>query len=104
MLKEAGALPHDATSARMVHETRTGTGRQGYQADIIADRKALKSRESETDSDRDGLPDEWELAHGLDPKSNDSAKTTPSGYTHLEKYCHEKAATLIAQARQISPR
>lgn len=104
VLREAGALPHDATSARMVRETRTGTGRQGYQADINADHKALKARESETDSDRDGLPDDWELANGLDPKSKDSGKTTPSGYTHLEKYCHEKAASLIDKARQAGSR
>ena len=36
VLTKAGALPHDATSARMVRETRSGTGRQGYQADISA--------------------------------------------------------------------
>ena len=104
VLREAGALPHDATSARMVRETRTGTGRQGYQADISADRKALIARESEADSDRDGLPDDWELAHGLDPKSNDSRRTTPSGYTHLERFCHEKAASLIDKTRQAGAR
>ena len=97
--QRSGALPHDATSARMVHETRTGTGRQGYQADIDADRNALKSREALRDTDRDGIPDTWENAHGLSPKSaTDAVTLTESGYSWLEQYCHDCAARLIADA------
>lgn len=94
VLLSAGALPHDATSARMVRETRTGTGRQGYQANIEADRASLKFRSSIKDSDNDGLPDKWEKSQGLDSAdATDSIKLTKSGYTHLEQYCHERAAS-----------
>lgn len=96
VLLSAGALPHDATSARMVSETRTGTGRQGYQADIDADRTALKFRPPMKDSDNDGLPDKWEKPQGLNPAdATDSSQLSKSGYTHLERYCHERAESLI---------
>lgn len=39
------------------------------------------------DSDNDGIPDSWELAHGLNPKdASDAAKITKSGYSNIEVY------------------
>lgn len=39
------------------------------------------------DSDNDGLPDTYELAHGLNPKdASDAAKITKSGYSNIEEY------------------
>lgn len=39
------------------------------------------------DSDCDGIPDEWERIHGLNPADpSDSAKLTGDGYTNLEHY------------------
>ncbi len=39
------------------------------------------------DSDQDGIPDAWELAHHLDPKDPaDALKRDPTGYTNLEQY------------------
>jgi len=39
------------------------------------------------DSDHDGMPDAWEIAHGLNPyDASDGAARTPDGYTHLEHY------------------
>ena len=99
VLSLAGALPHDATSRRMVTETRTGTGKQGYSADIEADRRALNSSLRITDSDSDGLPDTWEKRVGLNPSDpGDSSRLGANGYTHLETYCHERAAVLIRRA------
>lgn len=44
--------------------------------------------EKKADTDVDGIPDEWELEHGLDPKDNKdaAAKTLVSGHTNLEVY------------------
>ena len=98
VLLDAGAFPHDATSARMVHETRTGTGKQGYLGDIDADREALKrhAHPAPADSDGDGIPDSWEQKLGLNPAdSADSAEITDSGYSMLEHYCHALARALI---------
>ena len=99
VLAQAGALPHDATSARMVRETRTGTGQQGYLSDIAADAAALKAYPLPPDTDRDGISDEWEAAHGLDKgDAADSSRISASGYTYLEQYCHERAEELIRAA------
>ena len=39
------------------------------------------------DSDHDGIPDEWEVRHGLNPKyASDAARDSGDGYTFLEKY------------------
>ena len=44
------------------------------------------------DSDNDGLPDEWEKKHGLNPKdASDSAKDSGNGYTWIEVYANELA-------------
>ena len=49
----------------------------------------LKSTEAPVDSDHDGMPDEWETAHGLNPKqAADGAEKFTDGYTYLEKYLH----------------
>ena len=103
VLQHSGALPRDATSARMIHETKTGTGRQGYQADIDADRAALAqhalANPAKADGDSDGIPDEWEAERGLDPENGkDSSRRSPGGYTWLEVYCHERAEHWIALA------
>ncbi|XDG09204.1 hypothetical protein ABKA04_008819 [Annulohypoxylon sp. FPYF3050] len=40
-----------------------------------------------TDTDGDGIPDEWETAHGLDPKdASDAMKIGRDGYANIEAY------------------
>lgn len=46
-----------------------------------------KPNESQADSDSDGLPNDWELAHGLDPESNDGgADPDGDGLTNLQEF------------------
>jgi hypothetical protein len=59
---------------------------------------------SRADGDRDGMPDGWEVAHGLDPKKDDSASLAlagkpengvagcTAGYTALECFLNELAS------------
>ena len=53
-----------------------------------------------TDTDRDGIPDQWELAHGLDRNINDGALDPDGdGMTNLEEYIagtdpHDPASVL----------
>jgi pectate lyase len=47
----------------------------------------LRSLPAPLDTDHDGMPDDWESAHGLDPRnSSDGNMTSADGYTMLEKY------------------
>lgn len=106
VLQQAGALPRDATSALMVKDTLEGTGRQGYEDRIGADRDVLeKAVPVLPDSDQDGLPDDWEHTHQLDPaNADDASKVAADGYTELERYCHQLAAHRIEAAIQSLPR
>ncbi len=47
----------------------------------------LKSTPAPTDTDHDGMPDDWENAKGLNPNNKDDGNIVgPDGYTNLEKY------------------
>jgi hypothetical protein len=46
------------------------------------------------DADRDGMPDAWETAHGLNPNNAEDRNKTnlsPDNYTNLEMYLNELA-------------
>src|SRR5205823_6100535 len=44
----------------------------------------LKNGNPPQDSDHDGIPDDWETAHGLNPTdASDGAKENGDGYTNL---------------------
>ena len=39
-----------------------------------------------TDTDGDGMPDEWETANGTNPSANDAMTKADNGYTNIENY------------------
>jgi len=98
VLAFGGACLHrDAVDMRITNEVRTGTatygGKWGAQSGIIDSQDSvggwpvLNSLPALPDSDRDGMPDDWEVAHGLNPyDSTDGAVITPDGYSNLEHY------------------
>jgi hypothetical protein len=52
------------------------------------------------DSDEEGMPDDWEAAHGWDPHDkSDHRRTMKSGYTAIEEYCHK----LVSDRRPPNP-
>jgi pectate lyase len=92
----------DTLDQRLVREVRTRTGRlidvQGgypHGTPYPTSQKAwpvLKQVPAPTDTDHDGLPDAWELAHRLNPKdAADRAKVGTGGYPMLEVYLNELA-------------
>ena len=110
VLESAGAsLPkRDSIDARIVDETRNGyatyEGKTYKQKARISDKSKksgiidsqkdvggwpeLKSLPAPHDSDKDGMPDEWEKQYGFDPSdaSNSSKDKDGDGYTNIEEY------------------
>ncbi len=100
VLAYAGAiLPRrDRVDERIVEEVRAGTAHFGPGKRGIIDSQEqvggwpeLRSRLAPHDSDHDGMPDEWELKHGLDPHdpTDANADADACGYTNLEHYLNE---------------
>lgn len=94
VLAHAGAvLPaRDVVDRRIVNDVREGTGRIVDSQEDVGGWPELRSTAAPADADRDGLPDDWERAHDLDPANpDDSSRTAPRGYTNLEIYLNELA-------------
>ena len=96
VLARAGAWPRDAVTRRTIENVRAGTGKWGRHEPEGGLMAGLTPSEPPPDSDRDGMPDEWEKKNGLDPAKDDSAKVMPDGYTAIEVYLAERAAALEA--------
>ncbi|MCI0515177.1 pectate lyase [candidate division KSB1 bacterium] len=106
VLENAGAtLPRrDAIDARIIAEVKTGTatfgGVWGQGSGIIDSQSgvggwvALKTYAVPTDQDHDGLADDWELAHGINPRDpmDRNGDFNGDGYTNLEKYLNRLTA------------
>lgn len=57
---------------------------------------ALESKPCPIDTDRDGMPDEWETANGLNPnKAADRNDCNDEGYTMLEVYMNSLVAHIM---------
>ena len=58
----------------------------------------LNSTEAPADSDGDGMPDDWETANGLNPKSaTDGNQLNDEGYTNVEVYLNSLVANITAR-------
>ena len=96
VLDTAGCFPRDHVGLRLTSDTRNGiytytgseTGKKGI-IDTEADAEGFYDYPYVaplTDTDLDGMPDEWESANGCDPAVPDQNTLHPSGYTMLEMY------------------
>ena len=104
VLGHSGCLPRDAVSKRTIREVRAGAGSWGRQDPPGGLTTRPKSPAPPPDRDKDGMPDAWETAHGLNPADGtDHTKTLPSGYTAIEEYCNERAAQLVKDAMKTRP-
>jgi hypothetical protein len=101
VLPNAGAsLVRDAIDKRIINETTNGTATYGLAKDGIIDTQSmvggwpeLKTYNIKTDTDKDGMPDDWEKKNGLNPNDgNDHAQyTLNKTYTNIEVYINELA-------------
>ena len=88
VLAKAGAsLVRDAVDERVSNEVRDRTGRQIGSQDEVGGWPNLAAGNPPTDTDHDGMPDDWETQRGLDPSQDDSAGDRDGdGYTNIEEY------------------
>ncbi len=89
VLAGAGArVQHrDAVDRRVVRDVRERTGRIIGDPSEVGGWPALPATSPPPDRDRDGMPNRWEQARGLDPDRNDSAgDRNADGYTNIEEY------------------
>jgi hypothetical protein len=95
VLATAGAsVFRDSVDARVVAGVRDRTGAVINSQKDVGGWPALPAGKPAKDIDGDGMPDAWEKAHGLDPKSAaDGAAPARdgSGYTNLELYLADAA-------------
>ena len=95
VLQFAGSLlpQRDAVDLRIIEDVvQRRTGYVNSQS-TVGGWPALASTSAPVDSDGDGLPDQWELALGLDPADPaDGRSTDGNGYTLLENYLNALAA------------
>lgn len=116
VLNYAGAsLYRDDVDARYKREVTSGnpeykgsvTGEEGL-IDLVADVEGYteanfgtSSRPAGFDSDGDGMPDEWEIANGLNPDDpsdgNDKKLDTKGWYTNLEVYLSNVVENIMRQ-------
>lgn len=98
VLQNVGTVNRDQIENRILQEVRTGENIYGG-ATIGAKKGIIDTPEDcegfiqystdytvPTDTDGDGMPDEWETKHGLDPNVADQNLINPQGYTALEVY------------------
>ena len=109
------SLYRDEIDARYMEEAKTGTAQ--YKGSItqspgIIDKVSdvngytestfgTASRPADFDTDKDGIPDAWELANGLNPNDNSDALTysldSKGYYTNLEVYANSLVEDIMKQ-------
>ncbi len=102
-LQQAGAFPRDPMDQRIIDAVaQPQFSTLGYDQPIANDAFALGFDPNQppappVDTDGDGMPDEWESQHGLDPlvQDHNGNQLSSEGYTNLEVYLNELADALV---------
>ncbi len=96
VLTSVGASKYrDAADARVIKEVETGTAHSEFKGIInspsdVQGWPELKTAQCPEDSDKDGIPDEWEIENKLNPKDSSDSSTyqLDKHYTNIEVYLH----------------
>jgi len=89
VLTQAGAMPwrRDPVDRRVADSVYIQTGQIIDDTARVGGWPELKSDDPPADNDNDGMPDYWEVALGLDPRTPDNnGDPDRDGYTNLEDY------------------
>ena len=91
VLKTAGSsLKRDSVDERVAGEVRGETGRHINSQSEVGGYPTLNPGPALNDADNDGIPDQWETSHGLNPTDgSDGPAVAAGGYTNLELYLND---------------
>lgn len=109
VLAKAGCWPRDRVTKRTIEEVTTRAGTWGRNAPLQPTDEwlleGLAPAAPPADTDRDGIPDDWEKTHALDSNDpSDAALLVPTGssrsdrhqgYTYLEFFLNELADSKV---------
>jgi len=105
VLRNAGAIlpKRDDVDKRIIQDVINGTGRIIDSQDEVGGWPELKSKKPPEDTDHDGMPDEWELNHGLNPHNPEdrNADWDDDGYTNIEEYLNEIVSGQINNGQSL---
>jgi hypothetical protein len=86
----------DAIDLRVIKSARDKTGSSHAGTTGPWPDLASGAPEPPTDSDHDGMPDSWEIAHGFNPNNaSDGQACAANGYTNVENYLNQLAGDPI---------
>ena len=89
VLARAGASRHrDGVDQRVTDNVRQRQGKLIDSQSEVGGWPVLRSKPAPIDTDHDGMPDDWEKAHHLDPNNpaDGALEANHDGYTNLEDY------------------
>lgn len=97
VLARAGATQpmRDAVDNRIINDIKNSTGRIIDDPANVGGWPVLSSGRPYVDADGDGMPDWWEIEHGLDPDDPDdrNGDLDNDGYTNLEEFLNGTSPT-----------
>jgi len=95
VLAESGASKpgRDAVDTRLIAQYRLGAGRLIADPLEVGGWPEYEMVDPPLDSDRDGMPDEWEVDHDLDPtnRADSASDRDDDGYTNIEEFLNSNA-------------
>lgn len=100
VMKNAGAaLKRDAYDNRIVSEVLNGTGRVIDKPADVGGWPVLETGTPYVDTDKDGMPDDWEIARSLNPDdpADGALDRDSDGYTNVEEFLNALMADLYTQ-------
>ncbi len=88
VLENAGAFPRDAVDERIINDVINGTGQGISSQSDVGGWPTLAAGTPPTDTDNDGMPNDWEIANGLNPNdpSDGNGDLDGDGYKNVEEY------------------
>jgi hypothetical protein len=86
--KVGASKSRDAIDNRIINGIISSTNKLINKESEVGGFLALNTASAPADTDKDGMPDAWENANGLNPsvKDNNGTNLSPDGYTNLEMY------------------